>query len=208
MEALLAAIQALEQDVRDIRIALQQLAARLDDSQSAPARAGPSAPTMSEPKRPSGVSPVGLEIHCFGKLRSWAVSAPSRCRVPARSAMILKYMAANGREPVPRDVLLTVLWPDVQPHIANNRLKVAMHHLRQAFAGVGLDGDANSGSSFITVATSLTPKPTSGPMFAAFEEAWHTGHAPGAYGPARRRDPFLYAGRSAVPERFFGGGSL
>ncbi len=48
-----------------------------------------------------------------------------------KGVAMLKYLAGAPRHRVHRDALLEVVWPGVDPRVANNRLKVVAHHLRQ-----------------------------------------------------------------------------
>ncbi|MFN8499787.1 MAG: BTAD domain-containing putative transcriptional regulator [Anaerolineae bacterium] len=90
--------------------------------------------SVSRPSAHDWSSPAHLRLLCLGTFEVQF----SAGRVPTRRSgkynTILRYLAIHPRQPVVRDVLLEVLWPNADPDIANNRLRVAMHHLRQAFA--------------------------------------------------------------------------
>jgi DNA-binding SARP family transcriptional activator len=62
----------------------------------------------------------------------------------SKSRALLKYLVAR-RQPVPRDALLEILWPDAAPEDALNNLRVVLHALRadlRSIAGVeGRDVD-------------------------------------------------------------------
>jgi DNA-binding SARP family transcriptional activator len=75
-----------------------------------------------------------LEVRCLGPTRLTAggeVIAP-----PRRSRLVLQYLVAHRRRPVPRDVLLEAFWPGSSPSAARNSLNVAITLLRRAFRPV------------------------------------------------------------------------
>jgi DNA-binding SARP family transcriptional activator len=75
-----------------------------------------------------------LEVRCLGPTRltaGGAVIAP-----PRRSRLVLQYLVAHRRRPVPRDVLLEAFWPGSSPRAARNSLNVAVTVLRRAFRPV------------------------------------------------------------------------
>jgi len=49
---------------------------------------------------------------------------------------VLKYLLAQPKRACPRDVLLDVFWPSVAPHLARNRLQVALCGVRRALEAV------------------------------------------------------------------------
>jgi DNA-binding SARP family transcriptional activator len=74
---------------------------------------------------------AGLEIRCFGHfdvLRDGQVIQDWR-RDKARS--LLKHLVAN-RGSIQRDVLLDLLWPELEPDAAQRNLRVTLHALRRA----------------------------------------------------------------------------
>ena len=75
-----------------------------------------------------------LQVRCLGPTRltaGGAVIAP-----PRRSRLVLQYLIAHRRRPVPRDVLLEVFWPGLVAGAARNSLNVAITLLRRAFRPV------------------------------------------------------------------------
>jgi DNA-binding SARP family transcriptional activator len=49
-----------------------------------------------------------------------------------RGRAIFKYLLAHRGQPIPRDVLMELFWPEATPEAARNSLNVALHGLRQA----------------------------------------------------------------------------
>jgi DNA-binding SARP family transcriptional activator len=115
---------------------------------------------------------------CFFALGSFEVcwgDAPIPHRRTGKGLTILKYLAARPRQRVPRDVLLEVLWPEAEPKIANNRLKVAVHHLRQVYSPDGHDSVGTGCVVFRDGCYMLDPAVEVWSDVEAFEEAWRTG---------------------------------
>jgi DNA-binding SARP family transcriptional activator len=74
-----------------------------------------------------------LEIRCFGAFelyRQGKLVTPEM--FPRRGALtLLKVLLIHGGRPVPRDVLVELLWPEADPEATANRLYVLMHTLRR-----------------------------------------------------------------------------
>jgi DNA-binding SARP family transcriptional activator len=49
---------------------------------------------------------------------------------------VFKYMLAHHEQPIPRDMLMDIFWPQAGPEAARNSLNVALHGLRQALKTV------------------------------------------------------------------------
>lgn len=99
-------------------------------------RKGPPEPATHQP--PSlplppvvAVDEPHLAIRCFGRFEVSRSGKPVQDwrRVKARS--LLKYLV-NRRHPVPRDVVMDLLWPQSDATAAGNSLRVALHALRHA----------------------------------------------------------------------------
>jgi len=74
-----------------------------------------------------------LEINCLGP---FSVRFDGRAIVlPAsgRPAAVFKVLADRGGRPLSRDQLIELVWPGVSTQAGANRLRVAVHALRQAF---------------------------------------------------------------------------
>ncbi len=94
------------------------------------------APLLSEIRSVIGMgekSSPRLTAHLLGAFR---VSIDDRAieKWPgSRGLAVLKYLLANFKEDISRDVLMDIFWPDAGPDAARNNLNVALHNLRQAF---------------------------------------------------------------------------
>lgn len=133
-------LESLHKEAHDAQGLAQQVAARLKEQAADIAETRQSivrlladSPAGAKPTPLAGEKPHWL-FYYFGHFQ---VCRASEC-IPTRRAWkglaILKYLAASPGQIVPRDVLLESLWPEIEPSVANNRLKVAMHSLRQTFS--------------------------------------------------------------------------
>lgn len=104
--------------------ALQSLRARIDGLLARSEAAG---------SRACAQGPA-LEVRCLGPTRLTAGGAA--IAPPRRSRLVLQYLVAHRRRPVPRDVLLEAFWPGSPPRAARNSLNVAVTLLRRAFRPV------------------------------------------------------------------------
>jgi DNA-binding SARP family transcriptional activator len=104
-----------------------------------------SGPTTKEPRpytksgttEPAGQSSCPtIEAYCLGifevrigwtKVENWRSS---------KAKSLLKYLICKQRQPVSRDVLIELLWPNCEPRQANNSLKVTVHSLRKTLSSV------------------------------------------------------------------------
>ncbi|MBE0431752.1 MAG: hypothetical protein IBX67_08000 [Dehalococcoidia bacterium] len=75
-----------------------------------------------------------LEVRCLGR---FDVSSGWR-RVErwqsAKARSAFQYLMSRPREPVVKDILMDVIWPECDPQAASNNLKVAMHGVRQTIS--------------------------------------------------------------------------
>jgi DNA-binding SARP family transcriptional activator len=83
------------------------------------------------------VPPAELRVRCLGPLEvAWGPDA-----VPAwtgrRCKTLFKYLVLHRRRPVPREVLMDLLWPGASPPAARNRLNVTLYVLRRALPAPG-----------------------------------------------------------------------
>ncbi len=132
LHTLIRALTSLEEEVSSAQALVQQLTTSLDDLRQqvlALSRASPAPLALA-------ASPAGraeLNLYCFGPFEVYYEGTRIPQRRCGKVSLILKYLAARPRQPTSRDVLLEILWPGAAPGLANNRLKVAMHHLRRMF---------------------------------------------------------------------------
>jgi DNA-binding SARP family transcriptional activator len=144
----LAMLWLLHQLVRSSHPRSRRRSPRLDRTRLATQSPAPTAPQRFVQPGPTiarAATPVlpknGLNIRCFGRFEVERDGKPITDWHRAKARSLLKFLVAHGR-PVPRDVLVELLWPqsDVQP--ARNSLRVTLHALRQAL------GSVNAGNSF------------------------------------------------------------
>ncbi len=133
LHTLIRALTSLEEEVSSAQARLQQLTASLDDLRQQVLTLSSTSLLPVVPVR-SPAREVELRIYCFGSFEVYYRGIHIPQRRCGKVAAVLKYLAARPRQHISRDVLLEVLWPGAAPGIANNRLKVAVYHLRQTFA--------------------------------------------------------------------------
>lgn len=80
---------------------------------------------------PPPTAPSRLEIRCFGRFEVARGGVPIEHWRRGKAKTLLKHLVVR-RQPVPRDVLIDLLWPDADPQVAVNGLRVTLHALRQA----------------------------------------------------------------------------
>jgi DNA-binding SARP family transcriptional activator len=97
----------------------------------------------TEPARPDDVLPPSpapihtlprpmLTVHMLGRLRVAINDQPIE-RCSNRGRAVLAYLLVHRHQPVLRDVLMDIFWPDATPAAARNSLNVALHSLRRSF---------------------------------------------------------------------------
>jgi DNA-binding SARP family transcriptional activator len=85
-----------------------------------------------------------VEIRCFGRFTVARAGRPVEDWQRSKACTLLKYVVAR-RQPVAREILLELLWPDADTRSAANSLRVALHTLRKTLRlgtrpGVRADG--------------------------------------------------------------------
>ncbi|HEY3229474.1 MAG TPA: BTAD domain-containing putative transcriptional regulator [Roseiflexaceae bacterium] len=93
------------------------------------------APEPSEPPEPEVEQPVprpALTAYLLGPLRVTLNDHPIESWPGSRGRAIFKYLLTHRAQPIPRDVLMDLFWPEAGPEAARNSLNVAMYGLRQA----------------------------------------------------------------------------
>ena len=93
------------------------------------ASAGPESDAIAD-RQP----PPSLEIYLLSAFRVFANDHAIEDWPNCKGRSIFKYMAIRRGQPVPREVLMAVFWPDADQDSARNNLNVAMHGLRRALA--------------------------------------------------------------------------
>jgi DNA-binding SARP family transcriptional activator len=80
---------------------------------------------------PSTASPT-LTVYTLGTFHLAVNDIPANHTLVGRSRLVFEYLLIHHDQPVARDMLMDVFWPNVKPGSARNRLNVALHHMRQA----------------------------------------------------------------------------
>ena len=84
-----------------------------------------------------------VEIYLLGPFRVFANDRAIEDWPNGKGKAIFKYLATHRGQPVPREVLMGVFWPDADQHAARNNLNVALYGLRKVLA------PADPGFSFV-----------------------------------------------------------
>ncbi len=173
-------LSLLERDVQRTQALLRQLTSNLQQQSEAvadcSARIRSLLQTTAVATREPAPCPgqVELRIHCFGSFQVYRNGQPLALRA-GKSSSILKYLALRPHQAVPREVLLEALWPQANPGVANNRLKVAMHHLRQAFLSPACSPHCEGCVIFRDGCYLFNPLIQVWTDIQAFEQAWQSG---------------------------------
>lgn len=79
-------------------------------------------------------SPAVLYFHCFGRFRILidGREIPSRSFARQKSLAVLKVLVAHRGRPLHREWLVDYLWPEADPTLGSNNLRVVLHDLRRA----------------------------------------------------------------------------
>ncbi len=95
----------------------------------------PVAPDQPEPAAESPASP-SITAHLLGTFSFSVNDATVQSWPTGKGRAVFKYLLAHHDQPIPRDVLMDVFWPQAGPEAARNSLNVALHGLRQALKTV------------------------------------------------------------------------
>jgi DNA-binding SARP family transcriptional activator len=87
----------------------------------------------SERKLETQLSPISevFSVTCLGSFRMFYNEQPVNGWNGQKGLMILKYLVARHDQPVPKEQLMDVLWPDADPDAARRNLHQAVYSLRQ-----------------------------------------------------------------------------
>lgn len=99
---------------------------------SSPRRVAPALPAQGRTV-PAGPT---LTAHMFGAFQVSLNHQPIEAWPSGRGRSLCKYLLFHHDQPISRDALMDLFWPDVAPDAARNRLNVPIHGLRQAFRPV------------------------------------------------------------------------
>jgi DNA-binding SARP family transcriptional activator len=72
-----------------------------------------------------------FSVTCLGSFRMFYQEQPVNGWNGQKGLMILKYLVASHNQPVPKEQLMDVLWPDADPEAARRNLHQAVYSLRQ-----------------------------------------------------------------------------
>jgi DNA-binding SARP family transcriptional activator len=89
----------------------------------------PASPESGDP----ALTPPALAVHMLGPFRVLVNERAVESWPSGRGRALFKYLAAHHPQPIARDTLMDMFWPEAAPEAARNSLNVALHGLRQAF---------------------------------------------------------------------------
>jgi len=72
-----------------------------------------------------------LQVRCLGKFTLYCNGKTIGKWQSVKAKSLFQYLMTRPREPVAKEVLMEILWPDCDPQSANNNLKSAIHGLRR-----------------------------------------------------------------------------
>jgi len=108
-------------------------------------------PGVAPPTRlPIGAAAIQprLAVRCFGRFEVYREGLPIDRWRRGKAKTLLKLLVVR-RQPVSRDALVDLLWPEADPQFAVNGLRVALHALRQVLGPRGEDDGA--GGDFVVL---------------------------------------------------------
>lgn len=134
-----AGLRGILADYRGARAALERLANDFMRREQTLGSLGQDRRATNGEARPRAANgaPV-LSIFCLGPFRVEMDGIPLGSAAGGKPLRVLKFLAGRSGRPLPREVLMEALWPDADPDSAANRLRVAVHALRQSL-GDGAD---------------------------------------------------------------------
>jgi DNA-binding SARP family transcriptional activator len=71
-----------------------------------------------------------LEVHCLGRFEISLAKKQVERWHSIKAKSVFQYLLTRPRQPVVKEVLMEMLWPDCDPRVASNNLKAAIHGLR------------------------------------------------------------------------------
>ena len=160
LDGLLAAAEAAHHEWLRRLDALQHCSRRLDDARAAVERARQRAEAVLERATesivgaallpPSGVEAArandrrdavdddhALAAHLFGRFRFLVHGVPVATWHGVRPLTVLRYLISRPGRPVPRDVLVDHLWPDVGEEVGRRNLHQVIYSLRRTLREAG-----------------------------------------------------------------------
>lgn len=87
-------------------------------------------PDAITPEIPSAADPQ-LVVYCLGAFKAYWGNRPINRWYGLKGMMIFKYLLANRKQPVPKDLLMELFWPEMDPEAARRNLHQAVYSLRR-----------------------------------------------------------------------------
>ena len=115
-----------------------------------------------------------LEVYCLGKFELHVGWNKVENWYNSKAKNLLKYIICQRRKPVSKDVLLELLWPDCEPHQANNSLRVTVHSLRKTLSAARDEKDEFTWIIFEDGMYMINPGVELWIDFEQFEYHWRT----------------------------------
>ncbi len=92
--------------------------------------------TPIEESAQSQDTPPSLMIYCLGSFRVYQNDQLVQEWPSSKGKSIFKYLVAQRKHPVPKEVLMELFWPGAHPDAARNNLNVSIYGLRQALRNI------------------------------------------------------------------------
>jgi len=84
----------------------------------------------------SGKTATFLVVYCLGSFRVYQNDQLVQEWPSSKGKSIFKYLIAQRKQPVPKEVLMELFWPGAHPDAARNNLNVSIYGLRQALRNI------------------------------------------------------------------------
>ena len=92
---------------------------------------------LGEVARPKLVpQSIHLEVRCLGRFEIFSEWKQVERWQSIKAKSVFQYLLTRPRQPVVKEVLMEMLWPDCDPRVASNNLKAAIHGLRRTLSGL------------------------------------------------------------------------
>jgi DNA-binding SARP family transcriptional activator len=83
-----------------------------------------------------------LEVRCLGRFDVSSGWQRIERWQSAKAKSVFQYLMSRPREPIVKDVLMDIIWPECDAQAASNNLKVAIHGLRQTIGRLFHDNES------------------------------------------------------------------
>jgi DNA-binding SARP family transcriptional activator len=118
-QRIVTSISALGEELTALGLALQR-----SNSPTHPA-------SLAKSSGSPAVENPSLQAHLLGQFVLYADGQDISSEMPHQVQTVLKYLVSQRRQPVSKDALLDLLWPDTELSVACSRLRMVMHTLRK-----------------------------------------------------------------------------